>query len=68
MNSNWLNWKNNNNNKNKNQSQIRDLNSNPTYTKTNWCLFYELIVSIIEKKIIVDKFIFKFGSYQVWDY
>ena len=32
--------------------------------KTNWCLFYGLIVSIIEKKIIVNKFIFKFGSFK----
>ena len=43
------------------------LKSNPVYNELNWCLLNEPIVSIIEKKR-VNKFIFKFGSYQVCDF
>ena len=56
------------NRKRKKKISNKRLKSNPAYTKLNWCLFNEFIVSIIEKKNKVNKFIFKFGSYQVCDF
>ena len=40
------------NRKRKKKISNKRLKSNPAYTKLNWCLFNESIVSIIEKKKI----------------
>ena len=45
---------------------IRDLNR-IMLTLNQIGVFLMTIVFIIEKKIIFNKFIFNFGSYQVWD-
>ena len=56
------------NRKRKKKFPNKRLKSNTAYTELNQCLFNEPIVSIIEKINKVNKFIFKFGSYQVCDF
>ena len=46
------------NRKRKKKISNKRLKSNPAYTKLNWCIFNESIVSIIEKKNTANKFIF----------